>query len=350
MNHKQYNSLTINGITLKGNDIIDYCHQSSENNINKIGVFIREWLTDSSTIQVQTSGSTGNPKIIEVEKKQLLASAKMTAKYFDFKPNQTALLALPMDYIAGKMMLVRALYSELNLICIEPTLQPFEQLANDCEIDFAPLTPMQLNNVNDTKLVKTILLGGGSISLELEEKIQSLNAAVYHSYGMTETLSHIAIRSINGNTKSSVFSALEGVVFNVDQRNCLVIDVPFLEKKLITNDVVELIDNKHFIWKGRIDFVINSGGIKLFPEAIEMKISSIIQQPFFIAAMPDAILGEKVGLFVEAKQQDTTKWIEQFKEVLSKYEMPKSIYFCTNFERTISGKIKRQATINKIKI
>ncbi|MCC6385736.1 MAG: AMP-binding protein [Bacteroidia bacterium] len=345
---RQYNELMINGHLLRGDEILQYCRKSNIENMKLLGAFISEWLTDSDTMQVQTSGSTGKPKTISVEKKQMLQSAEATASFFNFKQGQTALLCLPISYIAGKMMVVRTLFSRLNLICVKPDEAPLKSIPENTFIDFAPLTPMQLNDTTNSSMVKTILLGGSAVSSKLESALQQLNAEVYHGYGMTETLSHVALRKVNGKDKSEIYQGLPGVKFNTDDRGCLEISVLYLNKKIITNDIVALRNDHSFIWKGRADNIINSGGIKLFPEMIENRISTLLEEPFFIAGTADHLLGEKLCLFIESENYDTEK-LERLKinlkSNLDKYEIPKEIFFIQRFQRTASEKIQRQLTI-----
>lgn len=348
MNFKEYDELIINGKPLKGASILAFCQKSEAENIQELGRFMAEWMDTKSTIKIKTSGSTGIPKEIQIEKSKMLESAAATAKFFNFKEHQTALLCLPMSYIAGKMMVVRALLNKLNLICIAPDRTPLLQISQNTEIDFAPLTPMQLESTSDTRFVKTILLGGGPVNPAEEERFQSLQSEIYHGYGMTETLSHVAIRKINGKDKSEKYEGLQGVNFELDARGCLVIHVPFLKNPVVTNDLVTLIDATTFLWKGRIDNVINSGGIKLFPEEIEKKIFPFIPERFFVASIPDEILGEKGCLFIEGKSYSENK-LKSLKSILEKYlnryEKPKCIYFIECFLTTESGKVKRRATV-----
>ncbi|MBX2930363.1 MAG: AMP-binding protein [Chitinophagaceae bacterium] len=350
MNYKNYTALSINGQCLKEQGIIEYCRNSHEDYLIHIANFLEEWFNEQDSITLQTSGSTGEPKKITVAKKQMLLSADATAKYFHFQEKQTALLALPATYIAGKMMIVRALYSQLNLVCIAPSNNPFEKINKNVAIDFMPLTPTQLNGVNNTYLVKKILLGGAPISHELAEQCQNLQAEIYHGYGMTETLSHVALRLVNGSNQSVFYQALPNVSFTQDERECLIIHAPFLQQPIITNDIVRLKNNSSFIWQGRYDNIINSGGIKLQPEVIEEKLTPLIKEPYFISAIPDKVLGEKLCLFIEHIAYNTYS-LQALKnnmnQCLTKYETPKEIYFIENFSYTNSGKIQRQQTIQQ---
>lgn len=351
MNYSAYHTLTINGQRMQGLEIVRFCKNSDQENIRQIGAFMSNWLSDTTVLEVHTSGSTGRPKTISVEKNQMLRSAAMTAEFFGFKPGQTALLCLPLSYIAGKMMVVRALFSGLNLYCIEPATTPIDSLPADEPIDFAPLVPAQLTGVSNTKSIKKILLGGAQVPMALEESLQSVKAEIFHGYGMTETLSHVAIRHVNGMARSDVYRALKGISFDVDDNDCLEIDVPFLHNTVYTNDVVHLISEHEFAWRGRFDSVINSGGIKLFPEEIERKLSGIISGRFFFAGLPDERFGERLTLFIEGEEYSNLRYealLREFSYHLDKFEKPKQIFFVKEFRTTPSGKIKRGETVRAV--
>lgn len=348
MTHLDYIELHLNGHVLKGNAIVEFCKNSTLQNEIDLGIFMADWLDSNPNIEVQTSGSTGIPKIIAVQKKQLLQSAAATTKFFNFLEGEVAVLALPIKYIAGKMMVVRALYSKLHLKIIEPTSHPFNSISDDEKIDFLPLTPMQLQDVTNTKNVQKILLGGAPISEVLEQALQTLKADIYHGYGMTETLSHVALRKVNGKGKTPYYTALPGVNFYINNKECLCIHVPFIPHPIVTNDLVELLNETTFIWKGRADHVVISGGIKLFPEHLENKLAAYIPHPFFIASISDIVLGEKLCLLIEAAQYSEEQ-LNQLKfllqQHLKKLEIPKLIYFQKPFIYTESGKIQRKQTM-----
>ncbi len=351
MNGQEAIRLSINGIGLQGQQIVDYCVRHNELNIQKIGSFVAEWMNDLPTIEVKTSGSTGKPKSIHLRKSQLLESAKATALYFDFKRGQNALLCLPVDYIAGKMMIVRAIYSGLNLVCIEPGSAPLDELHEGQGIDFAPLIPMQLTQCRDTGLIRKILLGGGSISGQLEANMESLKSEIYHGYGMTETISHIAVRRVNGIEKSPYFQAMPGVWFELDNRGCLVISVPYLSEKVVTNDLVELDGHYRMKYLGRADNVINSGGIKMLPEVIEQKIAKLMSGRYFVAGKKDAVLGHRLCLIIEGmplSSVDESTLLNTLSKLLDKYEKPREIHYLEHFEETESGKIQRNKCIEKL--
>lgn len=350
MNYSEYRTLTLNGKRLEGEELLRFCAESAETHMKEIGAFLQEWLNGADTIKVHTSGSTGTPKEILVKKNQMLSSAAMTVAYFGFERGQNALLALPVSYIAGKMMVVRALFSGLNLVCQKPNSHPISLLTEEEVIHFAPLTPMQMQNIEDTKGIQKILLGGSGLSLRMEDRLQLLSAEIFMGYGMTETLSHIALRRVNGPRKSRVYRALKGVKIGVDDRGCLRAEVPFLEEVVQTNDVIDLQDESGFVWKGRADHVINSGGIKLFPEEIERKLAAIIPQRHFVSAVSDDMLGEKLCLFIEGETysgEDYARLVEEIESLVTEYENPREIYFIEKFVSTASGKIQRKSTVQK---
>ncbi|MBS1589954.1 MAG: AMP-binding protein [Bacteroidetes bacterium] len=349
MNWHNFEQLTLNGKTYSKLTLLDFCKQAPQQHINELGAFLSDWFLDADTITLKTSGSTGVPKTIVVRKEQMLKSAAATANYFNFKPGQSALLCLPMPYIAARMMVVRALFSGLNLICIAPCSNPLDAIDDSIHIDFAPLTPMQLHFVSNTKGIKHILLGGAPISESLELRCQSLSAQIFHGYGMTETLSHVAIRRVNGADKSNIFYGLPNMVFHTDERGCLTIDVPYLEKRIVTNDLVALLSDKSFIWQGRADNLINSGGIKLIPEHIEEKLLPFLTNRFFVAGLPDDKWGQKLVLVIEgspllAYQINVLK--ENMNQHLNRIEQPKEIWFIEKFIETPTGKIQRLQTLN----
>jgi O-succinylbenzoic acid--CoA ligase len=305
----------------------------------EIANFLLDWLNSESFILVQTSGSTGKPKQIVLHKSAMIASAKATGLFFNLTPKSAALLCLSANYIAGKMMLVRAITLGLHLDTIDPTSTPLSSK----KYNFIAMVPMQVEkSLAKLNLVDKLLIGGTKVSYSLSESILKTNCNAFESYGMTETISHIAIKKIG----ELSFTVLPNVTISVDDRNCLVIEASELFKeKVITNDIVEIVNATQFILKGRIDNVLNSGGIKIFPEEIEELIEKHISVPFFIASKPDEILGEKVILVIEAKPFSIENNV--FSE-LSKYQIPKQILFLKTFERTETNKINRKKTVEKL--
>ncbi len=313
-----------------------------------IGNFLLDWLDDNDAIQVNTSGSTGRPKGIRIKKQAMVHSAIATGDFFKLKPGDRALHCLPPHYIAGKMMLIRAIILGLEIDLVEPTSQPV--FSKRKHYDFAAMVPMQLqNSLKHCGNIKTIIVGGAPVSVGLKQDIQELNTAVYETYGMTETVTHIALKQLNktiDQNADSLFQTLPNVGISQDNRGCLVIEASQLsDKPIVTNDMVKLHSETEFEWLGRYDNVINSGGIKLFPEQIESKLQNKIADRFFISSVPDETLGEKVVLVVETDSKALDKAV--FSE-LTAYETPKHVYLCSQFVETESGKIQRQKTLEAV--
>ena len=322
---------------------------NNDNNYKKsIGAFILEWLDDKDSISVQTSGSTGIPKLIKLQKKHIYNSAAATVSYFNLHSGIKALHCLPSEYIAGKMMLVRAMIAGWDLYSTAPGKNPLHQI--DLDFDFSAMVPYQVNySMGELNRVKKLIVGGGAVSQDLENQLQSLNTEVYATYGMTETISHIAVRRINGINKSYLYSALPNVRFSQTEEGCLQIFAPEISREpVITNDVVNLISPSSFQLLGRIDNVINSGGVKIHPESVENKIGPFMEQSFFIASEIDEILGERVILVLESGKSMDLEYFSEIFKVLSKYEIPKKVVSTPQFVFTDTGKIRRMETLKKM--
>jgi O-succinylbenzoic acid--CoA ligase len=315
----------------------------------EVNSFLNEWYSDSSWISLMTSGSTGTPKKIEVKKSKMIISAKKTNIHFGISDNSDVLLCLSPQTIGGKMMIVRSIVGNFNLNIGQLNANPLQEI--DQKIDFCAMVPMQLINslnYNSEKLSKIgkIIIGGAPLPIEIENKISKININVFHTFGMTETLSHFAIRQI-GVDRKNVYNAMDGIKFSLSE-NKLIVDYPeILDQPLVTNEIVNLINDEQFEWIGRSDFAINSGGIKIFPEVIESKINSIIQTPFFITSKSDKYLGERLILVIENSELIQLKKID-FLNILNNYEIPKEVFAIPEFVRTESGKINRLETINLI--
>ncbi len=314
----------------------------SEKNHQEILPFLTEWFSDTREIIVQTSGSTGKPKKIAIPKNKMINSAEATGFFFNLPKKTTALLCLSPNYIAGKMMLVRALVLGWNLDFVPATSSP---LQNNKKYDFVAMVPLQVqNSLENLDTVKTILVGGGVMHANLIHQVKKSTTKIFQSYGMTETVTHIAVREIHP-LYSDFYTTLPNVRISNDTRGCLVIDAPKVANEIVvTNDLVDIISENKFIWIGRVDNIINSGGIKLIPEQIEQKLAKIITSEFFIAKAEDTVLGEKVIIFIEGKpNKDILNKIKNSLD-LTKYEKPKNIYFINTFIRTETGKINRLET------
>ncbi len=321
---------------------------NGKNDEPAIGKFIGEWLNEDDFIIVKTSGSTGAPKEIKLQKEHVYNSADATANYFDLPENTKALLCLSAKYIAGKMMLVRAMIAGWDLHLAAPGKNPLEK--RDSDFDFTAMVPYQVfHSLNDLKKVKKLIIGGGAVPRKLEEELQQVSTKIFATYGMTETISHIAARPINGDEKSTVFTALPKVNFTQNENGCLQIQAPEISEEIVvTNDVVELLSATSFKFLGRIDNVINTGGAKVYPETIEEKLSLHISRPFFIASENDAALGERVILIVESNEVLTLENFSKSFAALSPFEKPKNVYATKQFDYTETGKIKRAEVLKML--
>lgn len=317
--------------------------------IDEINQFIESWFNDDEFIYSNTSGSTGNPKKVKLLKKHLKASAQMTGNFFNFKESDTLLLSLPIFGIGGKMIIIRAIEFNCNLIVVKPTQNPLQEV-RDYTFKIISLVPYQLNKIIDsdpTLLDKTknVLIGGATVSSKLIEKIKVLPSKFFETFGMTETYSHIALKELK---ITQNFNTLKGISIS-KENECLVIDAPALDiKSLKTNDCVEIITSNEFNWLGRFDFVINSGGIKLHPEIIENKIQPFLNSNFFISKRQNETLGEIVILIIETENIDKIKLIDEYKTVLRKYEIPKEIYTLREFVYTSTQKINKIESLKLI--
>ncbi len=314
-----------------------------------IGEFLLDWISNKPTLEVLTSGSTGKPKRIELNKQHMVNSALATGAYFQLEPRQSALLCLPCSGIAGKMMLVRAMVIGLHLDEVEPTSIPLSYRQKS--YDFVAMVPLQVEQtLQELDRVGTLIIGGAPVNERLRTKLQGGSTKVYETYGMTETITHIAAKEI-APEPTTYFEVLPHVTLTTDPRGCLVIDAPnVVEQKIITNDLVELVSETRFKWLGRLDSVINSGGIKLMPETIESKLEPLINSRFFVTGIKDEVLGEKLVLIIEGGPFPKEELLQEIKslETISKYEVPKDVYFVKTFVETATQKIHRDKTLKLI--
>jgi len=319
---------------------------------NAIYHFLVNWFDDSDSIFTHTSGSTGKPKNIRLRKTSMINSARMTNHFFKLDATSTVLLCMPASYIAGKMMLVRALVSGFNLLTVEPSANPFENMNQP--IDFTALTPYQLFNSAESLKdgqVRKIIVGGSQVSGRLEDLVEETPAELYETYGMTETCSHIALRRFNGKEKSEYFTVLGGVEIHKSKRGCLVINAPhLLEYEIQTTDVVEIISHNSFRWLGRADSIINSGGVKVYPEQVEKKLEGIIPASYFITSIPDQLFENRVVLVIESEAFSAKQELDlklKMQPLLHKFEFPKHIYFLPAFVYSNNNKLMRKETLAK---
>ena len=298
----------------------------------------REW-NESEFISFQTSGSTGSPKVITFKKEQVIRSAQRTASFFNLNKNAEVFCALPPIYVAGKMMALRAIILDWNLTWQSPSTHP-EILK---PFDFAAFTSQQCARIIESSTsalnnIKHILLGGGPVSNQIIQVANGVTSNIWEGYGMTETLTHVAMRDVKAKT---FFRALNDVQLSQGERGNLIIEDSWLKlPSFETNDTVELVEDG-FVVKGRTDHVIISGGVKLFPEEIESILSTIILQPYYISSLPDEVLGQKVVLYVEGDTQHFQ--LEKINQLDLGIRKPREIIIKPKFNRTASGKIIRES-------
>lgn len=325
----------------------------------KAYTFMCQWLEGQETFTMQTSGSTGNPQSIVLTRAQLRSSAQMTAEYFGLGKGSKVLSCLNIAYIGGFMMLVRGMEAGWDLTIVEPASNPLLNLRLEQHFDFISMVPMQLihsiNSVDTCREVNatgTILLGGAPVGEELLQKLQALTVPVYQSYGMTETVSHIALRLLNQGPLTNAYTVLPHVNFGVDPRGCLWVSGNMTNNlKVQTNDLVELMGGEQFEWVGRFDNIINSGGVKISLDKMDRLISGIfheeaLENAFFCWHEPDAVLGQKLVVFVEcsAVRMDEVSVFSKIRNRVRGIESPKHAYFVKFFERTPTDKIDKRLT------
>ncbi|MBX2963552.1 MAG: AMP-binding protein [Cyclobacteriaceae bacterium] len=323
--------------------------------------FIKLWLSGQANFELQTSGSTGSPKPITLKRPDMIASANRTVSALDLKRGTTALVCLDIRYIAGKMMLVRALENNMVIVMVEPSADPFKNLPAGTSIDFMAVVPLQLQTIianrdyhDRLNSLAAVLVGGAPVSVKLTDDLQRFTCPVYETYGMTETLSNVALKLLNTPAKADHFKVLPEISIDTDPRECLVIHDHLLTNNVVTNDLVALHQNG-FQWIGRIDNVINTGGIKVSPESIEGQLGAILgkdfDHQFFISGTPHEKLGEQVTLFVAAESiPDKTLALLKcaIDQLKAKAERPKKIIIVDKFRETTTGKIDRKATRNSV--
>ena len=350
-------SLSLHGkpIDLKeSNDL--QLHTETERDIIQ---FCQEWTEGRENFDIQTSGSTGVPKKIKLSRKIIEYSAKQTVEALKLKKGHIALICLNTKYVGGMMMLVRSLMFEMHIEYVEPCSNPV-RLTNK-KFDFIALAPLQLETIlgspEDTRKLnkaKAIIIGGAPINENLARSIERIKAPTFSTYGMTETISHIALKRLNGDEKSKYYSTLGDCKIKKDNRGCLIINGKITEyKDLITNDIVEIISENKFEWLGRVDNIINSGGIKFQIEDLERKIKPIMNSEYFIFGIECNRLGQKISVWVEHKdhvqknqnQENKSELLENMNGFLSKYEKIKEIIFVEKFHFTNTNKIQRKRTV-----
>ncbi len=324
---------------------VDYSYCQSEQKM-RVERFLNEWYNEKDTITTKTSGSTGEPKEITLKKSSMVLSAQRTLDHFNITPGSTAFLCLSPETIGGKMMIVRAIKGKLHLFVDDNSAMP--RIPDNIIIDLCAMVPLQLMTIlkKNPKQLDTIrinLIGGGPISTAAIDLLKTYGHTAYHTFGMTETISHIALRAI-GQITEPYFTVLPYVNINVKDDKLIIDDLLLESGPIVTNDFIVKIDNSHFEWKGRADFVILSGGKKFYAEEIESKIQDFIPIPFFITAVEDDHLGQRVVLCLESETPISYRK-EQFSTYLPIHQIPKEVIHINSFVRSQSGKIDRISTL-----
>ena len=318
--------------------------------------FLEEWNNPSPYVHVKTSGSTGAPKPMLVEKQRMLNSARITCDFLGLRPGDTALLCMSLDYIAGKMMVVRSLERGLKLTTVEPSGHPlstsnlppstFHIPHSTFHIPhFTAMVPLQVYNTLQVpeererlKKIKHLIIGGGAIDDSLAAELKDFPNHIWSTYGMTETLSHIALRRLNGPEASEWYTPFPSVHLSLSHEGCLIIDAPEVcPEPLVTNDIAEL-STRQFRILGRKDNVICSGGLKIQAEELERQLRPHMSAPFVITKRPDEKFGEVVVLITEGSPSDARIICER---ILPKYHQPKAYLHLDQIPLTETGKIAR---------
>lgn len=366
----------LNGIVYSRQQLLDGWTQASDYE-RQVLQFCQQWLTGQETFTLQTSGSTGQPKTIQLTRAQMVTSAHWTGRALGLHAGDRALVCLSVAYIAGMMMLVRGFELGLQMTVIDPMSRPLAPLPPTARFDFAAMVPLQLLETlhgapHERAILddmKAVLIGGAPMSLALEEHSQRVKAPLYHTYGMTETVSHIALRRFNGPQRSDRFIPFDEVRLGLDAYGCLTItSVLTRGETLQTNDLVELQADGSFRWLGRIDNVINSGGVKVHLEKVERALEAWLlhyraglyaERRFFVGPLAHARLGHVVVAVIEGEQGGDeatgvpaleTELRTHMRQALTPYEVPRKVYFVPQLLETPTGKIDRSANLQRIAV
>lgn len=348
--------ITLNGVQVPVKECIQNKQPKTERE-SELRDFLAAWYSDIEYLEVETSGSTGPPKTIRLKKDFVAASAIRTLHFFGLKKNDRILHCLPMKYIAGKLMVVRALLGDLNLCIHEPSTD-FSFLKTE-KFRFSAMVPHQVRKIVDNEPspgmwlqhIEQVLMGGSAVPRELEKQLKNIPVACYSGYALTETATHIALRPVNGKEADGWYHCLENIHVSKSAEGCLQIFMPGLDTlPLQTTDLAELKDEKTFRILGRTDHVIICGGIKYSPEQIEKKLEPFIAGPFLISSLPHESLGRQLVLVTEGKENDhsAVRLREICRKHLQKREQPRQIIFLPEIPCNTNGKPDRIRLQHKI--
>ena len=330
----------------------NYRHDIDDPYLLEILEFCRQWLHGMGSIVMQTSGSTGKPKEIRLSRGQLTASARATIRHFNLTSDDTGLVCLNTGYIGGKMMLVRGMEASMDLVITHPVSDPLGQVDSPERLSFISMVPIQWRKLAESgsysrlEACRNLIIGGAPLSPGEESMAGFVHFQVFHTFGMTETASHFAIRNISAN--ETTYRTLPGISIGSDDRGCLVLKGPQTDhRSVVTNDLAECLSDNEFRWIGRVDEVINTGGVKVQPREIEEIIFPLFREMnlnrrYFIAGIPDDHLGEKVALIIEGEPFDVARLLERIAGLLPGHNRPRSAHFVRQFAESKSGKISRK--------
>lgn len=318
--------------------------------LTKLEDFLKEWHNDTPWLTVHTSGSTGKPKPILVEKARMRTSARLTCSFLGLNQGEHALLCLPLDYIAGKMMVVRALECGLQLHAVPPCSHPLAGENLPAHIALCAMVPMQVSNSLDhplererLKRIGHLLIGGGSIHPSLEARLRAMPGCIWSTYGMTETLSHIALRRVNGPEASLWYTPFEGIHVETDREGCLTIKAPSLCPDVLhTHDIAELrTQNGRTTFRivGRTDNVVASGGLKIQMEEVEEALAPHLHHAFMASKCTDTVLGEQLVLLTECPQTGEVR--DVCNRILPRHKRPRTYLHVEKIPTTATGKPAR---------
>ena len=311
------------------------------------------WHNGNTDLEVQSSGSTGTPKILKFSREQVKVAATLSLKAIPIHTGQHALLAMDLKYVGAKMLVLRSLMANAQLTVVPPSANPLLTLTSE-KFHYTAFVPFQISQILSNPISKdrlnntdTVLIGGGSLQPREEDLLEGMKVDFIHTYGMSETLSHVAIRRLKD--RSDGYTLLEGYDFRIGEDGCLILTTPFCKDEIKTRDLAQSISKTTFRLLGRADFMINSGGVKLFPDPIELKIRKAIQEfsgihDFMLTGIPDAMLGEKLIMLIEGSEGlkgSLNLILEKIGPLLGRYEVPKEIHLCKRLVRNENGKVDR---------
>lgn len=369
-------SLMLNGKAYRWGDLADWQIDSAVSDYERrVLQFAQEWLSGQETFTVHTSGSTGQPKAIPLTRAQMVTSADLTCRALGIEPGDRAFVCVSVEFIAGMMMLVRGFERGLHMTIVDPVSRPLAALPAGSRFELTAMVPLQLHETLEgdaheraiLNAMKGILIGGAPVSMALAQQLQQIEAPMYHTYGMTETVSHIALKRLNGPGRSDRFIPFDGVELGLDERGCLrIVSALTRGETLQTNDLAELDADGSFRWLGRLDNVINSGGVKVQTEKVETALEAWLltyqggthaNRRFFVGPLPHERLGQAVVAVIEgrpfADQNAASPGLEetirqQLQPVLTPYEAPRNVYFVDQLLETPTGKIDRRSNLERV--